>query len=519
MDDAAQGTSLPPEPVALTPDTARVDPDESAQAAGTAGAEPAAVPVDPALLAGAVPMQTIDGAAATAPRPPSAWSLAWRGDWLRTRLPLLIASVVLFAIAAPTLGAVFLRALEAFPLGGPFALLLWALYALPLIWLINRFDFFEREPAVMIVAALGWGGVVATGMALNANQALMSMMVSLQGQDFTETWGPALSGPTTEEPLKAFGIIMVILLSVRRIRSAVDGFVVGAMVGLGFQVVENFIYTINLLFTSEDGTEVQTIWTVFVVRGVLSGLWSHAVYSGIVGMGIGFAFTRRDKSVAYRLGVAALMFAAGWGLHFLWNSPVLVDTLGTVGTFTKAGAILGLLLVVMRRAQGREAHLYTDYLDEVSDPRLVAPAEIDDLQTFRTRSRVVRRAARDHGGEAADSVRQLHRGQADLAVALATGDVAGRQRSNDRILAARKLCIAAQATPPRYGHYWGVAAMWVSLLGLVLPVVGSVIAYGIAAVGTVRAKRSGREVSAALRASWVVATITLVVGVLLALEL
>jgi hypothetical protein len=67
------------------------------------------------------------------------------------------------------------------------------------------------------------------------------------------------------------------------------------------------------------------------------GVGSHAAYAGIVGLGVGYAFTRTDRSLAKRLTVAAALFLAGGGLHFLWNSPALGD-LDPVGMITMAVA-------------------------------------------------------------------------------------------------------------------------------------------------------------------------------------
>ena len=59
------------------------------------------------------------------------------------------------------------------------------------------------------------------------------------------TWGPAVTGAAVEELVKVAGVVAIALLAPRQINSVVDGFVYGALVGLGFQVVENIVFALE----------------------------------------------------------------------------------------------------------------------------------------------------------------------------------------------------------------------------------------------------------------------------------
>lgn len=438
----------------------------------------------------------------------------WQG-WLRSRFPLLVVALVLAVVSLPRTVSAVVNVTTAYPVVGVASLVLWLLYAFPLIWLITRVDFFEREPNTLIGMALAWGGVVATSMAVSANQALFSLLTSARGEAFTARWGSALVAPTTEEALKTLGIIAVVLLATRGIRSAIDGFIVGAVVGLGFQVVENFVYTGNLLLATGQEHPIRTALNVFIVRGLGSGLWSHAVYSGVAGLGIGYAFTRLDRSRGRRIVVAAAMFALAWFLHFVWNLPVLVDGLSALGAVIKAAIILGLLALVLYRNQGRESYIYTDYLETVHDRALITPAEIEDLRTYRSREAAARAAARTGGARAAEAVRRLQRRQADLSVAMANGDLEQIANARRGIAAARAGVSASVLLPDEVGHNWGVAAIWVSIVGVLVPIIGPLIAAGLAAIGTRQAQRAGATLAPTVRAAWVLSAVSFVVGLLL----
>jgi RsiW-degrading membrane proteinase PrsW (M82 family) len=453
------------------------------------------------------------------PSPPSVYK--WRtlrSRWLATRYPLVAAAVILLLVTVPRVTSSIVDVVTRFPTAGTVALLLWAAYAFPLIWLVNRFDFFEREPTMLLVMGLAWGGIIASSMAVLANQAVFSIFTSLFGEGFTQRWGAALAAPTTEELLKAIGIIAVILLALRGIRSAIDGFVVGAMVGIGFQVVENFVYTGNLLLATGDGVPpLRTVFEVFLVRGIGAGLWSHAVYSGVVGLGLGYAFTRRDRPLGRRLAVAVTMLGIAWFMHFLWNLPPLVEGTGPLVSVGKGAIILALLAIVVLRNQRREAHIYTDYLEALQDPALASPDEIEQLRTYGSREAGVREAGRRGGEKVADAVRQLQRAQADLSVALATGDVAAVTAGKRRIEQVRVRRAEAELLPPDLGYRWGVASIWMSIIGVLIPVIGPIVAAILAWIGTHEARSRGAGMASTLRAAWPVAGMSLLAGLVLLL--
>lgn len=493
----------------------------TAGGAATIGApvprEPAPNPfagLDPELL-----NRSLEGATTVSVSSPNGLVRRWqmlRAEWLPNRIPLLVVTVFLAIIAIPRTTSSVISALDAHPAAGPLALLLWAAYAFPLIWLVTRFDFFERAPWTLLAGSLAWGGLIATGVALQANQAIYSVLTATYGEEFSQEWGPAIAAPLTEESLKTIGIIWAVLMATRRIRSAIDGFVVGAMVGVGFQVVENFIYTGNVLAApGPEGDEVRGVLTVFFVRGIASGLWSHAAYSGFVGLGIGFLFTRPDIRLKWRMAAAIGMFLIAVALHSLWNTPVLIDVPLWLSMVLKGALIVGLVLFAIFRLQSRDSSIYTEYLEALADPEIATESEIADLRNSQTREAAVMRAEDRGGTDAGEAVRQLHRAQADLSVALAVGDISGVTAGRAAVVEARRTAAAVALLPRRGGHDWGVAAIWLSILGVLVPVFGALLALVVAAVGTQRTRRSGLKLDDSLRAAWVLAGISLVVGLVL----
>ncbi len=303
-----------------------------------------------------------------------------------------------------------------------FAAVLFGLHGAFLIWVLRRLDYLEPEPVALLATALAWGGIVATSNAVRANIVADSILTKLYPLTFVQTWGPAIEGPTNEEILKSLGIVALILLARRQLNSLMDGVIFGAFVGIGFQEVENVVYSLNAVAGAETNS-LGPVWQVFVLRGLLSGLWSHAVYSAIVGAGIAYTVLRRDRPMTVRVAAAALGFLGGWSAHFLWNSPLFTDVLsgagGGYGTvlsmLIKGGLILAALLVIIHFARRSEYRALASHLYRLDDVRIAPVGDIRALRTARSR-RMARWNAYVCGGFAGTrAIRMLQRSQADLA--------------------------------------------------------------------------------------------------------
>ena len=301
--------------------------------------------------------------------------------------------VVLFVFGVITLVSTFGGLIDVSPDASMLAVVVWVAYAVPFILVIVWLDLLEPEPVPFIAAALAWGAVVATSLASVGNDALVSILFKVGGAQFTQDWGASIVGPTNEEVLKALGVVVVILIANRQVNTVLDGIVYGAFVGLGFQVVEDLLYTLRGVSaaTQAGASATEQVWEYFVVRGLASGLYSHATYTAIVGAGIAYFVVRTDRSLQRRVTVAAALFAASWFLHFVWNSRWLNElSTGTehyvIVGFIKGFPALLLLVLLYRFARRRDVAWFDAALQ--GEEESVTPAE---LATLHRRS--ARRAA------------------------------------------------------------------------------------------------------------------------------
>jgi RsiW-degrading membrane proteinase PrsW (M82 family) len=295
----------------------------------------------------------------------------------------------------------------------------------PLVVVIHALDLFEREPFGMLAAAFAWGALAATTLAISANTALLDLIAKLGSQSLANRWGAAIAGPIDEETLKAVGLMLLVLIAAAEIDTPLDGLVYGAFIGLGFQILEDFQYLTNPAFSGNGLSQTHVVWELFLVRGLIGGIWSHAAYTGLVGLGVGYLVSRPDVPQARRIVLACLAFAGAVSMHFVWNSPWLENLYAggfwrTIITQSVSKGLPGFLLLIWLylRARRRESRWVEHVLLPEAASGAVTPAEIEALLTFHGRRHDRRAARRLAGIGGARRTKELQRQQVGLAVAL-----------------------------------------------------------------------------------------------------
>lgn len=226
-------------------------------------------------------------------------------------------------------------------------LLAWGLYTLFFCLAFRTLDLLEQHPPEGYVLAFAWGGLGAVYFAAPANIAIQSLCAKLVSPEFVAVWGPAIAGPVTEEFLKLAGVILLVLVARNQFETYLSVLIVGAMAGLGFQVIENLSYTVNASMHFPLENQVYPVLLNLLTRGLLSGLWSHAAYTTIASFGVAWYLLHPERSRAVRIAVAFLCFALAWAMHFVWNSPWLEDLFdGGYGQMAILLAVKGIPVVI-----------------------------------------------------------------------------------------------------------------------------------------------------------------------------
>jgi protease PrsW len=314
-----------------------------------------------------------------------------------------------------------------YPLSTLTAVALFALLAVPFWFIVSELDFLEREPPALLALAFAWGGLVATTVSIPGSAALDDLVAKLGSPHLAADWGAALAGPTVEEIAKTLGVLAIVLVARAQVNSVLDGVVYGAMVGLGFQIIEDIVYALGAVALAGHGDDIEPVVTTFLLRGFLSGVWSHTLFGALAGAGIGYLVVRADRTWRSRLGVAMLALLGAWASHLLWNSPLFRDGLGNgalallVVLVFKGLPPLLLILLLVRAAHDREADYYAAQLEQLEDRELITPDELEVLKSGSRRATARWHARTRAGLRARTAVRRLQRAQARLAVELSRG--------------------------------------------------------------------------------------------------
>ncbi len=293
---------------------------------------------------------------------------------------------------------------------------LFGLYLVPWLLLLRHHNRFTSQPAGLLAAAFVWGGVAATfWIALPANAALLAIWAKIGGTSFASDWGAGLTAPINEEWGKAIGLVLLIGLAPRLVRSAYDGFIIGAFIGLGFQVFEDILYVYNGATQLYGVDQLGSSLRVFVTRGA-AGIVSHALFSAIFCAGLMWVLGRTPGERKVLRGVLTMLMAMVF--HFAWDDMTALSggtAAAAVLPFAIAAVELVALFYVLRHAAGQERRWMRDLLGPEVEAGVVDPALLDAVSGLRKdrkkyRKHLHSRAKARHRLEAAqDLAREIAR--------------------------------------------------------------------------------------------------------------
>ena len=196
----------------------------------------------------------------------------------------------------------------------------FALLAVAYLWFIHHEDRYTTVPPKLAAAGFVWGFVAAIGaFALLGNDAVMSLYAKTFGASFAFDWGAALAAPIDEELAKGAGVLLLLILAPKLIRSPFDGLILGAFVGLGFQISEDISYA--WIGAANAFGDVGAAQSTIVVR-TFASIPSHWMYTAIFGAGLIWFIGRPDVPARKGLGVGLMLTALL--MHGLWDASAAI---------------------------------------------------------------------------------------------------------------------------------------------------------------------------------------------------
>jgi RsiW-degrading membrane proteinase PrsW (M82 family) len=310
------------------------------------------------------------------------------------------------------------------PAGWALSWLLMLLYIVPVALVIRWVDLYEREPRSMVIGAFLWGALVGPLFAGFGNDLWGVFIAKAFGGEFASQWSAALTAPVIEETYKYLGIVVLYLIARLEVDDLIDGFVYGALIGLGFAVAEDIFY-----FMFHFGGSVGAVIEGFYVRVIASGLYGHVTFTGIAGIGFAYFVSRRGSvAFARRLGVAAGLLLLAMLAHFIWNSPLFDDLPILLYGVVKGSPFLIGLILLLYLARRRENTALAEVLTpELSRGGVLGP-ELALLRDRKARREGTHRIAAAAGPMAEQAWKQLQREQIKLALVTSAVDSADDAR-------------------------------------------------------------------------------------------
>ena len=271
---------------------------------------------------------------------------------------------------------------------------LCALCAAAWWWWFRWIDRWERQPVSLVVAGFAWGAIAAVfAFGLTANNALIPVWGKLFGQEWAASWAAGATAPFTEEAAKLCGFVLLMGLAPRLVRTPNDGLVLGAFIGLGLGVFEDFMYVSNAVSTSFSTDSMATGTQMALTRIGFSAA-SHPLYAALVCCGFVYLVGTAAQPRRTVRGVALVV--TGLFIHWTWDSfPAIGEgSDARLSVVMLASIVLGfvVLYLAFRSALPREHRWVRGILAPEVEAGTVTADEVEAVLTRRSRKVWVRAA-------------------------------------------------------------------------------------------------------------------------------
>jgi hypothetical protein len=267
------------------------------------------------------------------------------------------------------------------------------------------------------------------------------------GQVWALNWGAGLSAPFTEETAKGSGLLLLIALAPRHVRTAFDGFILGAFIGLGFQIVEDISYAMTSAGTQFGANQIGASIGTIIMR-MVSGVAAHILYSAIFCAGVIYLLGRPAEPRKVWRGL--LLVAIPMLLHGTWDSLGAVAGAHTLMLIGLLIAVIVIALFIVVRVYNLTVQRERDFVRDVMAPEqarnVITGAELDAIAGNRKVRKAYRKAS--HGRRERKRARYVLNAAYSLADELA----AARGADTDRVRFARAEVARIRAglpPPPR----------------------------------------------------------------------
>lgn len=183
------------------------------------------------------------------------------------------------------------------------------------VLVIRWIDRREPEPWFMVIAAFLWGGVVAA--------ALTSFVTDRVGGVATTSLGVLFTEPVLAETVKGLGLLAILLLLRDEFNGIRDGFVYGALIGLGY----TWYSTAQAVGDTFARTGDANWLFEFLTHYPLLGLSGDTLFAAVLGTAVGIGMQQHDRLKAALWIAGGYLAAVLAHVLWAWLSPLIVSAI------------------------------------------------------------------------------------------------------------------------------------------------------------------------------------------------
>jgi protease PrsW len=224
------------------------------------------------------------------------------------------------------------------------------------LFLIWRFDRYDREPIPLILRNYLWGALGAIIFSILGSDLLFAAFsLFINDIELMSNIQVVLIAPLVEESTK--GIFLILTLSHKKFDNITDGIIYGGAIGLGFGMTENFLYFITF------GDNLQS-WIMLVVIRTLFSAVMHGVSTAAFGAFLGYA---KFRNMSFKIMAAIAGLSVAVFIHFLWNITISYQETAAIGFIFLGASVIVLFIVFSFSVSGEKNIIYNELSEEVAN--------------------------------------------------------------------------------------------------------------------------------------------------------
>lgn len=237
------------------------------------------------------------------------------------------------------------------------------------LFLIWKFDRYDREPFKFVLINYLWGALGAIFLALIGSFILTSFAsIFIEDKDNLSRFSSIAVAPFIEEITK--GVFLLITISSKKFDNLTDGIVYGGAIGLGFGMTENFLYFVAFSESVSD-------WIMLVIIRSLFSAVMHCVSTATLGAFLALAKFEPNFLKLF-LSITGLFIAML--IHFIWNYSVSFENTALIGFVFMIISIIIFIMIYFISIRKERLLIYNE-LKEESESGLIPELHLKILSS------------------------------------------------------------------------------------------------------------------------------------------